>query len=107
MHARHFGPGRLHEACDLDSVAVLSRGRRGERLRISLVDPLDLDVFTMRSFSRTGAYTAGFFAFWLFGAACSAFTCFLQRSSVDINRLCPLEPAERPVGCPKRECPGA
>ena len=72
----------------------------------SLVDPLDLDVFTMRSFSRTGAYTAGFFAFWLFGAACSAFTCFLQRSSVDINRLCPLEPAERPVGCPKRECPG-
>ena len=71
----------------------------------SLVDPLEIEVFAAQAYSRTAAYTAGFFAFWFFGAACSAFTCFLQRSAVDINRLCPLEPQERPVGCPKRECP--
>ena len=71
----------------------------------SLIDPLDIELFATHGFSRTAAYTAGFFAFWAFGAVCSAFTCFLQRSAVDINRLCPLEPTERPLGCPKRECP--
>ena len=71
----------------------------------SLVDPLDIEVIAAHGLSRTAAYTTGFFAFWMFGAVCSAFTCFLQRSSVDINRLCPLEPTDRPVGCPKRECP--
>lgn len=68
----------------------------------AMVDPLELPLFAASGWSRTAAYTAGFFAFWLFGALCSAFTCFLQRSSVDINRLCPLEPAVRPVGCPRR-----
>ena len=53
-------------------------------------------------YSRTAVYTLGFFLFWALAAASSAFTCFLQRTSAQINRLCPLEPGERPVGCPKR-----
>jgi hypothetical protein len=71
----------------------------------TLIDPFELEIVVAHGASRMAAYTAGFFGFWLFGAVCSAFTCFLQRSSVDINRLCPLEPPERPIGCPKRECP--
>jgi hypothetical protein len=71
----------------------------------TLIDPFELEVVIAHGATRMAAYTAGFFAFWFFGAVCSAFTCFLQRSSVDINRLCPLEPPERPIGCPKRECP--
>jgi hypothetical protein len=43
----------------------------------------------------------GFFAFWAICAASSAFTCFLQRTSAEINR-CPLPADSRPVGCPKR-----
>jgi cbb3-type cytochrome oxidase subunit 1 len=46
------------------------------------------------------------FAFWLFAAGWSAFTCFLQRPAADINRWCPLEPQERPAGCPKRDTTG-
>ena len=71
----------------------------------TLIDPFELEVVIAHGATRMAAYTAGFFAFWFFGAVCSAFTCFLQRSSVDINRLCPLEPHARPIGCPKRECP--
>jgi hypothetical protein len=51
--------------------------------------------------SRTAVYTLGFFVFWLFAAASSASTCFLQRSAEDINSLCPLDPIDRPPGCPK------
>ena len=70
----------------------------------TLFDPASLEIFgTSPSISRTAVYTLGFFVFWFFAAASSAFTCFLQRSPADINRLCPLEPPERPVGCPKRE----
>jgi hypothetical protein len=75
-----------------------------EALFFTLFDPEDLHIFGEPvALSRTTIYTLGFFLFWAFGAACSAFTCFLQRSSVDINRLCPLEPSERPFGCPKSE----
>jgi hypothetical protein len=67
-------------------------------------DPTDLHLFgEPLGLTRSGAYTIGFFLFWAFAAASSAFTCFLQRTAVDINRLCPLESYERPVGCPKRE----
>jgi hypothetical protein len=70
----------------------------------TLIDPADLRIFgEPAGVSRTAVYTAGFFLFWIFAAASSAFTCFLQRSPVEINRLCPLEGFERPVGCPKRE----
>jgi hypothetical protein len=82
-------------------------GGVAEALFFTLFDPLDLHVFGEPvAVTRTAAYTLGFFGFWAFAAASSAFTCFLQRSAVDINRLCPLEPPARPVGCPKREAGG-
>lgn len=82
-------------------------GGVAEALFFTLFDPMDLHVFGEPVLaSRTAIYTVGFFAFWAFAAASSAFTCFLQRSAVDINRLCPLEPPERPVGCPRREAGG-
>lgn len=53
--------------------------------------------------NRMMVYTIGFFVFWFFAAASSAFTCFLQRTSSEINR-CPINvPGQRPEGCPKRE----
>lgn len=79
-------------------------GGVAEALFFTLFDPMDLHVFGEPvAASRTAAYTMGFFLFWAFAAASSGFTCFLQRSAVDINRLCPLQPPDRPVGCPKRE----
>lgn len=82
-------------------------GGVAEALFFTLFDPMDLHVFGEPvAVSRTAAYTLGFFGFWAFAAASSAFTCFLQRSAVEINRLCPLEPPARPVGCPKREAGG-
>ena len=50
--------------------------------------------------SRTAVYTLGFFMFWFFAAASSALTCFLQRDAGAINGLCPLQPGDRPAGCP-------
>jgi hypothetical protein len=74
-----------------------------EAVFFTLFDPADLHVFGEPfAASRTAVYTLGFFVFWLFAAASSAFTCFLQRSSAEVNRLCPLEPEARPPGCPKR-----
>ena len=79
-------------------------GGVAEALFFTLFDPMELHVFGEPvALSRTAAYTVGFFLFWAFAGASSAFTGWLQRSSVDINRLCPLEPTQRPVGCPKRE----
>lgn len=69
-------------------------------LLFTVVDPADLEL------TRFAAYTAGFFALWAVGAASSAFTCFLQRTAEEINR-CPLQPVQRPAGCPKREDPHA
>jgi hypothetical protein len=68
-----------------------------EVLLFTLVDPGELGV------GRAVAYTVGFFLLWGFAAASSAFTCFLQKSAAEIN-ACPLQPAERPLGCPKRDC---
>jgi hypothetical protein len=69
----------------------------------TLVDPADLHAFgAPLEISRAGAYTFGFLLFWLLGSACSALTCMLQRSPFELNR-CPLTPASRPDGCPKRE----
>lgn len=75
---------------------------------VTLFDPMDLVVFGEPPvLSRLGVYTLGFFLFWAFAAGSSALTCFFQRDAADINRLCPLEPAERPLGCPKRLDPDA
>lgn len=74
-----------------------------EAVFFTLFDPADLHMFGEPfAASRMAVYTLGFFAFWGFAAASSAFTCFLQRSAADINRMCPLEPTSRPPGCPKR-----
>ena len=68
----------------------------------TLVDPADLQLFGEPvAISRLGAYTLGFLFFWALGSGCSALTCLLQRSPFEMNR-CPLEPAARPDGCPKR-----
>lgn len=78
-----------------------------EGLFFTVFDPTDLRFFgEPLGLSRITAYSIGFFVFWAIGAASSAFTCFLQRSAAEVNR-CPLEPTERPVGCPKREDGGA
>lgn len=69
----------------------------------TLVDPADLIVFGRGvDLGRMTVYSIGFFAFWLVCAASSALTCFFQRTAAEINR-CPLEPADRPSGCPRRE----
>jgi hypothetical protein len=77
-------------------------GGIAEAVFFTLFDPMDLNLFgEPLGLSRTAVYTLGFFVFWLFAAASSAFTCFLQLGADDINRLCPVEPGARPAGCPK------
>lgn len=74
-----------------------------EAVFFTVFDPMELTIFGHPAgLSRIAVYSLGFFLFWAFAASASAFTCFLQRSSAEINRLCPLEPADRPPGCPKR-----
>jgi hypothetical protein len=78
-------------------------GGVAEIVFFTFFDPMDLHVMgDPVQLSREGVYSAGFFFFWAFAAASSAFTCFLQRSSEEVN-LCPLPSQERPEGCPKRE----
>jgi hypothetical protein len=58
----------------------------------SLVDPGDLRFTgSPLGWSRLGAYTAGFFLFWVFGAACSALTLLLQRPARHLNREAHLQ----------------
>jgi len=81
-------------------------GGIGEVLFFTVFDPQELYLFGEPSgLSRLAVYSIGFFLCWAFAAASSAFTCFLQRSADEVNRLCPLAPTERPVGCPTREEP--
>lgn len=78
-------------------------GGIAEAVFFTLFDPADLSILGQPvDLSRTTIYSLGFFLFWAFAAASSAFTCFLQRSAVDVNRLSPLESDERPGGCPKQ-----
>ena len=66
-------------------------------------DPQELIVFGEPvAWSRTAVYSIGFFMFWAMAAATSALTWFFQQTSVEFNR-CPLDPADRPLGCPRRE----
>ena len=82
-------------------------GGIGEVIFFTIFDPQELYLFgEPSSLSRLAVYSIGFFLCWGFAAASSALTCFLQRSAAEVNRLCPLEPQDRPVGCPKREQPG-
>lgn len=57
-----------------------------EVLFFTVFDPADFRLFGPLGLSRMAAYSIGFFLFWAFAAASSAFTCFLQRSSHEINR---------------------
>lgn len=73
-----------------------------ELLFFAIFDPSDLHLFGAPvEFDRVPVYTVGFFFFWAITAAASAITVFLQRSPFEVNR-CPLNAAERPLGCPKR-----
>ena len=77
-------------------------GGIAETVFFTLFDPMDLQFFgEPLGLSRIAVYTLGFFVFWAFAAASSAFTCFLQQGADDINRLCPIEPGARPPGCPQ------
>lgn len=71
----------------------------------TVFDPIELHMAAMSvgMTSRLGWYTVGFLLFWAFAAASSWLTCFFQRSADEVNR-CPLKPAERPPGCPRRVC---
>lgn len=54
----------------------------------TVIDPQELyllgEPVTM---GRLATYSIGFLLFWGLAAASSAFTCFLQRSSREVNRL--------------------
>ncbi|MDA8109779.1 MAG: hypothetical protein M0015_14285 [Betaproteobacteria bacterium] len=78
-----------------------------EVLFFTFFDPMELHFLGRPvGMSRLAVYSVGFLLFWAFAAASSAFTCFLQHTSDEVNR-CPLPPVERPPGCPKREDPDA
>jgi len=62
-------------------------GGIAEALFFTAFDPQDLMLFgDPISWSREAVYSVGFFIFWAVCAASSAATCFLQRSSDQINR---------------------
>ncbi len=53
----------------------------------TVFDPRDLRFFgEPTELSRMAVYSIGFFLFWIVAAASSTLTCFLQRSSAQINR---------------------
>ena len=62
-------------------------GGAAEAVFFTLFDPSDLSIFgESLGLSRLAVYSVGFFLFWLFAAASSAFTCFLQRGAEEVNR---------------------
>jgi hypothetical protein len=78
-----------------------------EGIFFTIFDPIELYFFgAPLDMSRMAIYTMGFFGFWGLGIAASALTVFLERSPFEVNR-CPLDSAERPAGCPKRDETGA
>ncbi|HZM33126.1 MAG TPA: hypothetical protein VFC18_01435 [Burkholderiales bacterium] len=81
-------------------------GGIAEVLFFTVIDPRELYFLgDPVEWGRMATYSVGFLLFWGLAAASSAFTCFLQRTSAEINR-CPIEPEARPIGCPKREGTG-
>ena len=74
-----------------------------EMLVFAMVDPQDLQWFGRSiELSRLGVYTVAFFLFWAITMLSSALTTLLAMSPFELNQ-CPLEPGERPPGCPKQE----
>ena len=76
-----------------------------EAVFFTLFDPVELHLFgNPVAMSPLAAYTVGFFAFWVFAAASSAFTCFLQRSASEVNaRGLVGAAADGPPGGPPRD----
>lgn len=73
-----------------------------EILVFAMVDPQDLHWFGQPvELSRQGVYTLAFFAFWAIAMLASGLTTLLSMSPFEVNR-CPLEPNQRPAGCPKQ-----
>lgn len=55
----------------------------------TLLDPIALIYQNAPLFTtRLGAYSLGFFLFWLFGAVSSALTCYFQCSTAQLNKIC-------------------
>lgn len=74
-----------------------------EMVFFALFDPQDLVLFgEPLGASRMTIYAAGFFFFWAVASGASALTLVLRRPAEEVNR-CPLPPAVRPEGCPRRE----
>lgn len=74
-----------------------------EMLVFALVDPLDIHwAGAPLEWSRQSIYTVAFFVFWGIMAVSGGLTTLLARSPFEVNR-CPLEPTQRPDGCPKQE----
>ena len=73
-----------------------------ELLVFAVVDPTELQWSGQAlGWSRQGAYTAGFFVFWLVTMMACVLTMLLRMSPADVN-ACPFVPSERPEGCPGR-----
>jgi hypothetical protein len=74
-------------------------GGIAETVFFTFFDPMDLTLFGEPvAWSRTAIYSIGFFLFWLFAAASSWLSLYLQRSADEVN-LCPLPASARPPGC--------
>ncbi len=58
----------------------------GTLVLFSALDPVDLRFVGPLELERLPGYTIGFLFLWALGAASSALTCFLQRSSEEVNR---------------------
>lgn len=60
----------------------------GTALFFTVFDPVELRFFgdSVEGASRTAVYSVGFFLFWALAAGSSALTCYLQRSSAEVNR---------------------
>ena len=70
----------------------------------AIFDPVDLAIFWRPlGPSRIAVYSEAFLLFWAFTSASSALTLLLRASAEEVNRRCPLGPAQRPAGCPIRE----
>jgi hypothetical protein len=62
-------------------------GGIGEVVFFTVFDPKELYLFgEPSSLSRLAIYSIGFFLCWAFAAASSALTCFLMRSTNEVNR---------------------
>ena len=62
-------------------------GGIAEVVFFTLIDPQELYLLGEPvSLGRLATYSIGFLLFWALAAASSAFTCFLQRGSREVNR---------------------